>query len=124
MKVGERNLKSLLLNALTAVGALMILTDFTLSNARRFYSSIATSDQTLLTFSSQLGLKYCFRLETNFSLSFFRFLSRLVTVYVIVKKVYLREATNPMHIKADTKIKTLFISSCNEKDIKTSAHCK
>ena len=28
------------LNALTAVGALMTLIDFTLSNARRFYSSI------------------------------------------------------------------------------------
>ena len=32
--------KGITLNALTAVGALMTLIDFTLSNARRFYSSM------------------------------------------------------------------------------------
>ena len=32
--------KTVLFNALTAVGALMTLKDFVLSNARRFYSSM------------------------------------------------------------------------------------
>ena len=47
----------ILFNALTAVGALMTLIDFTLSNARRFYSSMGNLlDGTGLTTSKTMSL--------------------------------------------------------------------
>ena len=64
--------KTFPINALTAVGALMTLIDFTLSNARRFYSSMgnrlavkgSTASNTMSPLSTLLFLvSFCFQLS-------------------------------------------------------------
>ena len=65
------NFKNVPIIALTAVGALMTLTDFTLSNSRRFYSSMGnrlavkglTTSKTMPPLSTFLFLvSFCFQL--------------------------------------------------------------